>query len=196
MKLVVLAKPSRVDGIRKGGACSSQRGLPENWQSQKETHQQRHDFAHKRIIPPWDRYPPFYRRSVTGRLQTGEFLMNGPESDVQRTKPGEGSPKIGCANAKTASVQSREEIEYFRGTPVADRSAIAVPAIYLSPAHKQWKAEFAQTARDSVRAPRSFANPQFHLAYRRAARPVQNPPHGSGHAAMMYLLKPVATKAS
>src|ERR1700686_3860949 len=171
MKLVVLAKPSRVDGIRKGGACSSQRGLPENWQSQKETHQQRHDFAHKRIIPPWDRYPPFYRRSVTGRLQTGKFLMNGPERDAQRTNRREEPPKISCANAKTANVRSREEIEYFQGNPVADRSAIAAPAIYLSPAHKQWKAEFAQTAQDSARARRSFADRQFHLAYRRAARP-------------------------
>src|ERR1700686_5868329 len=122
--------------------------------------------------------------------------MNGPESDAQRTNRREVPPKISWVNAKTSNVRSREEIEYFQGNPVADRSAIAVPAIYLSPAHKQWKAEFAQTARDSVRAPRSFAGRQFHLAYRRAARPVQNPPHGSGHAAMMYLLKPVATKAS
>src|ERR1700686_5744569 len=97
--------------------------------------------------------------------------MNGPESDVQRTDRREVSPKISCANAKTANAQSREEIEYFRGTPVADRSATVERVIYLSPAHKQWKAELAQTAQGSVRAQRSFANPQFHPAYRRAAHP-------------------------
>ena len=79
MQLVVLAEPLRIHGIRESGACPVQLGLPQKRQRERQTHQQQCDATDHSINPPLGMNMQFcfYGASVKGRLQTGEFLMNG-----------------------------------------------------------------------------------------------------------------------
>jgi hypothetical protein len=89
VQLVVFAEPLGIHGIREGGAGSVQRCLTHDWERQRKTGQQQRDALYHSMSPLvldlnaqffvlWAKQQ-LYWRSIKGRLQRSEFLMNPPD---------------------------------------------------------------------------------------------------------------------
>src|SRR5579872_142685 len=88
-----------------------------------------------------------------------------------RSQEGVAVTTAALANATTAGVRSPGERAYYQENRCANRSAIAALAAYPSRARTQSTTEFARMAPGSDRVGPWFADRQFRLAYRKAARP-------------------------